>query len=107
MKSIAKILIAILIVGSLAGCTAAESAFKNFQSQTSGLDRDVFVTLPDGTTMVFSGERINVDSTEYGNKVILQIDGKRLAVYNAAVTVIEQGLEPQAVYEAGDLAARR
>lgn len=104
MKNIAKILVALLVVGALAGCTAAESAFKSMQSETVGLDRDVFVALPDGTTMVFSGERINVDSTEYGNKVILQIDGKRLATYNAAVVVIERGLEPEVVYETGELA---
>lgn len=104
MKNIVKIFMALLIVGTLAGCTAAESAFKNVQSETIGLSRDVFVGLPDGTVMVFTGDRINVDTTEYGNKVILQIDGKRLSTYNASVIVIEKGLEPKVVYEAGELA---
>lgn len=92
MKNTVKILVAILVVVVLASCTAAESVSKTIQSNTTGLPRDVFVGLPDGTVMMFSGDRINVDSTEYGNKVILQIDKKRLATYNAAVIVVEKAL---------------
>jgi len=99
-----KLFVVLLVVFVFAGCSQIRDGVKNLESNTVGLDRDIFVTVDDGTTFVYSGRNIRVSETEYGNKVIVTVDGKRLAIYNASVQVIENGLEPKKIYAPGELA---
>ncbi len=95
---------AVIMVMSMTSCSGIMNSAKGFQADTMGLDRNIYISMDDGTTFVYSGSNIKVDSTEYGNKVIVTINGKRLNTYNASVIVEEKGLEPTAVFGPGELA---
>ena len=98
------LLVLIVVMFGFISCSEVEHTLKSVKSDTVGLDRNIYVSMDDGTIFVYSGDGIRVVSTEYGNKVILQIDGKRLVIYNASVIVEEKGLKPTAVFRPGELA---
>lgn len=104
MKKIVFMFLVIVVMFGFIGCAQVENTFKGFESDMTGLDRSIYISMDDGSTWVYSGNNIRVDSTEYGNKIIVQINKKRLAVYNASVIVEEKGLSPDTIFGPGELA---
>lgn len=75
----------------LTGCTEGfQREMKTMVSEyTGGLDRVAKVYSGDGDLIATYEGRFDVQSSEYGNKVLFDIDGKRVIIYNATVIVEE------------------
>lgn len=89
MKKFFVILILVIIVSFLSGCAAFESSIKEVQSDITGLDRIVRVYESGSIIAEYEG-MIRIVPSEFGNKVIFELDGKRYNYYNATVEVIEK-----------------
>lgn len=85
-------LLVFTLIGSilLSGCTALDSAVKDFESDTKGLEREVVVYTNAGDEIGRYEGNVRVSPSEYGGKVIFELDGKRYAFYGATVSVIEK-----------------
>lgn len=83
---------AILATLVTVGCT--ESFQRELKSMTSeytgGLNRVATVYSADGQEIRRYEGRFDVQSSEFGNKVLFDVDGKRVIIYNAVVIVEEQ-----------------
>jgi uncharacterized lipoprotein YehR (DUF1307 family) len=82
------VIILFLLLG-LSGCEEWSRSMKDFSSSISGLERTVSVYSDSGELLRTYEGRIDIESTEYGNKVKFDIDGKRTIIYNAVVIVEE------------------
>ncbi|WCR27466.1 hypothetical protein L3476_01405 [Paenibacillus thiaminolyticus] len=70
---------------------AGQRSLKNFQSNNAGgLERTVKVYSSDGTLIHEYEGKIDIKDTEYGNKVLFDLDGKRIVIYNATVITEEK-----------------
>ena len=90
-KKIASFLISTaLLASTMTGCASIEREVKNFESEFSGgLERTVKAYAPDGELVgEWTGE-IDIQTNDYGNKVLFDLDGKRIVLYNATVIVEE------------------
>ncbi|MCK5154737.1 MAG: hypothetical protein KAQ93_10300 [Spirochaetales bacterium] len=92
MKKIIIILAAILIVTTLSGCGESfQRSVKSFTSEyTGGLERKVEVYSSSGQLLKTYEGKLDIESNEYGNKVLFDFDGKRIIIYNATVIVEEK-----------------
>ncbi|MCK5672115.1 MAG: hypothetical protein KAH95_01995 [Spirochaetales bacterium] len=92
MKKIIIILAAILIVTTLSGCGESfQRSVKSFTSEyTGGLERKVEVYSSSGQLLKTYEGKLDIETNEYGNKVLFDIDGKRTIIYNATVIVEEK-----------------
>lgn len=64
---------------------------KDFKSNTTGgLTRTVEVLDQNGKTIRTFEGKIDVKEGEYGNKVLFDLDGKRVIIYNSPVIVTEK-----------------
>lgn len=82
--------IAIMIVWYF-NTAAGQRSLKNFRSnQTGGLERTVKVYSSDGTLIQEYEGKIDIKDTEYGNKVLFDLNGKRIVIYNATVITEEK-----------------
>lgn len=91
MKKILVLLVAIIMVISLSGCASWDRFVKTWSSDVGdGLDRVVTIYSSDGTVIKDYEGKIDVEDTEYGNKVLFDLNGKRIIWYNATVGVEEQ-----------------
>jgi len=91
-KSLMKKIIMILLVSfSLLGCTESmQRELKTFTSEyAGGLNRKVSVYSSTGELIAEYEGKIDVESNEYGNKVLFDLNGKRVILYNALVVVEE------------------
>ncbi|AQL55636.1 DUF5052 family protein [Abyssicoccus albus] len=79
----------------LSGCAALDDWGKDFESNTSGLERTVTIYSEDGEVIKqYKGKNVRTkNSSETGNQVILNIDGKRIQIINANVVIEEKGVE--------------
>ena len=88
--AIAVAIVAVYILANLSmKSTAGMKKFKSLQSEFFGLDRTVTAYDYTGNPIkVWTGK---VDITEYdnGTKVLFELDGKRIAIYNTPVIVEE------------------
>ncbi len=82
-------LVAVLLIG-VSGCEEWSRSMKDFSSSVTGLNRVVSVYGQNGELLRTYEGRIDVESTEFGNKVLFDLDGKRTIIYNAIVIVEEQ-----------------
>jgi hypothetical protein len=79
------------MIVSLAGCAWIDRFNKTVQSDANGgLDRIVTIYSTDGTVIKDYEGKIDVEDTEYGNKVLFDLNGKRVIWYNATVSIEEQ-----------------
>ncbi|BFH69792.1 MAG: hypothetical protein E6230_20685 [Paenibacillus dendritiformis] len=70
---------------------AGQRSLKNLKSnQAGGLERTVKVYSSDGTLIQEYEGKIDIKDTEYGNKVLFDLDGKRIVIYNATVVTEEK-----------------
>lgn len=89
-KMIAVLATVTLLASTMTGCASIGREIKNFESEiTGGLERTVKAYGPDGKLVgEWSGE-IDIQTNDYGNKVLFDLDGKRIVLYNATVIVEE------------------
>ena len=73
------------------GCTESfQREVKNMTSEyMGGLKRTAKVYSSDGDLIAQYEGKFDVQSSEFGNKVLFDIDGKRVIIYNATVIVEE------------------
>ena len=88
MSKTIKVLILILLITTLSGCTFWTDFKKDFASDTSGLDRVCTVNHNDGTKEVYSG-LIRIDNSD-GAMVHLLVDGKRYSFYYIELVCVEK-----------------
>jgi hypothetical protein len=68
------------------GCQSLGRDIKSTQSEwTGGLDRHISVYSQNGTLLAEYDGKVDIEDTEYGNKVLFDLNGKRTIVYNAIV----------------------
>lgn len=91
---IAGYIAAVLFIVCMVIWTQTESGartMKSMKSDTSGgLSRTVEVYDQDGDLIRTYSGKIDIEDTEYGNKVLFDLDGKRTVIYNATVIVQEK-----------------
>ncbi len=80
-----------LFVTLLAGCSETfQRDVKTAVSEyTGGLKRTAKVYASDGSVIAQYEGKFDVQSSEYGNKILFDVDGKRVIIYNAIVIVEE------------------
>ena len=90
-KLLALGVISLGVIGCFTGCASLERDMKTFSSNfNGGLNRTVAVYDSNGNLLKTYEGKIDVQDTEYGNKVLFDLDGKRVVLYNATVIVEEQ-----------------
>ena len=92
MKKFIFTAIVILIITTLSGCGESfQRSVKTFTSEyTGGLERKVEVYSSSGQLLKTYEGKMDIETNEYGNKVLFDIDGKRTIIYNATVIVEEK-----------------
>ncbi|MFC4620060.1 hypothetical protein ACFO4N_15210 [Camelliibacillus cellulosilyticus] len=88
----------VIIVLIIVGCVywyfhtaSGERALKNFHSnRIGGLERTVKVYSNSGKLLKEYHGKIDIKDTEYGNKVLFDLNGKRIVIYNATVITEEK-----------------
>ena len=92
MKKIIFTLLTILIITTLTGCGESfQRSVKTFTSEyTGGLERKVEVYSSSGQLLKTYEGKLDIETNEYGNKVLFDIEGKRTIIYNATVIVEEK-----------------
>lgn len=84
---LAFLLFAALLLG---GCSQKfQRGVKDFQSRWVGLERRVTVYSVSGEPVRTYQGRIDIEPTEYGNKIKFAHDGKMVLIYNMGVVVEE------------------
>ncbi|ANT65019.1 MULTISPECIES: hypothetical protein [Prosthecochloris] len=74
----------------LGGCSQKfQRGVKDFQSKWVGLERKVTVYSATGEPVGVYQGRIDIEPTEYGNKIKFAHDGKMVLIYNMGVVVEE------------------
>ena len=74
----------------LAGCSQKfQRDVKDFQSRWVGLERKVTVYSVSGEPVRTYQGRIDIEPTEYGNKIKFTYDGRAVLIYNMGVVVEE------------------
>ena len=95
MKKLSTIVLT-LILGITAlvftGCSESfQRSMKTFKSEyAGGLERTVRVYSGSGELIETYEGRLDVEANEYGNKVLFDLNGKRVILYNATVIVEEK-----------------
>ncbi|MED4227939.1 hypothetical protein [Neobacillus cucumis] len=94
-SALISILSVVVIIGGLIlwyfNTANGERTIKNFQSNNSGgLERTVKVYSTDGKLIKEYSGKIDIKDTEYGNKVLFDLNGKRIVIYNATVITEEK-----------------
>lgn len=83
-----------IIVGSLIwyfNTASGERALKTMRSNNAGgLERVVKVYSNSGELIQTYEGKIDVQDTEYGNKVLFDLNGKRIVIYNATIVTEEK-----------------
>lgn len=86
------VLAAALVATSLVGCGQSwERTKKNISSEYGGgLNRVITVYDQQGNAIKTYEGNIDIRDTEYGNKVLFDLNGKRIVIYNATVIAEEK-----------------
>ncbi len=92
MKRFFITLTVLLIISTLSGCGESfQRSVKTFTSEyTGGLERKVEVYSSTGQLLKTYEGKLDIETNEYGNKVLFDIGGKRTIIYNATVIVEEK-----------------
>jgi hypothetical protein len=73
------------------GCESWDRFIKSIGSDVSGgMDRHITVYSQTGEVLAEYDGMIDIQDTEYGNKVLFDLDGKRTVIYNATVIAQEK-----------------
>ena len=92
MKKLVLSIITVLIIVSLSGCGESfQRSVKTFRSEyAGGLERKIEVYSSTGQLLKTYEGKLDIETNEYGNKVLFDMDGKRTIIYNATVIVEEK-----------------
>ena len=90
MKRVMIGLVVLVLLVSVVGCAAASRSLKDFGSSVTGLNRVMTVYDANGDVLRTYTGTFDIQSTQYGNEVKFDINGKRHIIYNAIVVVDEQ-----------------
>lgn len=81
----------VFMAAVLSGCAEWDRVVKDFDSNMDGgLDRTVTVYDSSGNQIAVYEGKIDIEDSEYGNKVKFDLDGKRVILYNCSVIVEEK-----------------
>lgn len=81
----------VFMAAVLSGCAEWDRTVKDFDSSINdGLDRTVTVYDNSGNQIAVYEGKIDIEDSEYGNKVKFDLDGKRVILYNCSVIVEEK-----------------
>ena len=74
------------------GCGESwERTKKGYESEYGGgLNRTITVYDQNGKTIKEYKGKVDIQDSEYGNKVLFDLDGKRVVIYNAVVVAEEE-----------------
>ncbi len=85
------IVLLLMMLFSLSGCAAWDREVKDFKSDMKGgLDRIATVYDNSGNPIATYEGEIDIEESEYGNKVKFDLDGKRVILYNCSVIIEEK-----------------
>lgn len=91
---ITAVIVLVLIIGAVIwyfNTAAGERTMKNFKSNNlGGMNRTVKIYSSDGKLIREYSGKIDIQDTEYGNKVLFDVNGKRVVIYNATVITEEK-----------------
>ena len=95
MKKLSTIVVTVILgisVLTLTGCSESfQRSMKTFRSEyAGGLERTVRVYSGSGELIETYEGKLDVEANEYGNKVLFDLNGKRVILYNATVIVEEK-----------------
>ncbi|MEA1911703.1 MAG: hypothetical protein U9N32_08550 [Spirochaetota bacterium] len=92
MKKLIITSVAILTITLLSGCGESfQRSVKTFRSEyAGGLERKIEVYSATGELLKTYEGKLDIQTNEYGNKVLFDMDGKRTIIYNATVIVEEK-----------------
>lgn len=88
-------LIVLVVIGGLVvwyfNTATGQRMVKSIQSNNSGgIDRIVKVYSDDGKLIEEYEGKIDIQDTEYGNKILFDLNGKRVVIYNGTVVTEEK-----------------
>ncbi|AQR78096.1 hypothetical protein ABNB59_11270 [Paenibacillus larvae] len=91
---IVTLIIVVIIVGGIVwffNTASGERMIKNFQyNNLGGLERTVKVYGNNGDLIKEYEGKLDIKDTELGNKVLFDLNGKRITIYNATVITEEK-----------------
>ena len=91
MKKICCVMLFLFPVFMLSGCAGWDRTVKDFDSDINGgLNRIVTVYDNTGNQIAVYEGKIDIEDSEYGNKVKFDLEGKRIVLYNCSVIVEEK-----------------
>lgn len=83
--------ILVILFGIGLSTASMRRSFKSFSSEfNGGLERIVYVYDNAGNLITTYEGLIDVQENQYGNKVLFDLNGKRVVLYNVSVIVEEQ-----------------
>lgn len=89
-KIAATLITASLLAATLTGCASLEREIKSTTSDiTGGLNRHVIAYSHDGEKLGEWTGKIDIQTNGNGTKVLFDLNGKRIALYNAVVITEE------------------
>lgn len=90
-KIISLIMVVVLVTCCLVGCSESfERELKSIDSEYGGgLNRTITVYDQNGKVIQQYKGKVDIKNNEYGNKVLFDINGKRVVIYNAVVIAEE------------------
>ncbi len=89
MKKVVALALLVTVI-FLVGCSQKfQRGVKDFQSKWVGLDRKVTVYSANGEPVKTYKGRIDIEKTEYGNKIKFAHDGHMVMIFNMGVVVEE------------------
>lgn len=83
----------LLILGTtaLVSCTGWQDNFKDFESDTFGLQREIKVYSYTGQLLTtYKGNKVRISYDTGGKRTIVLLDGKRITIDNATVIIEEK-----------------
>lgn len=80
-----------IVATALSGCESASLEIKTAQSDlTGGLDRVITVYDNTGNVLKSYEGKTDIEDGEYSGKVLFDLNGKRIVIYNAIVIAEEK-----------------
>lgn len=91
IKILMGVMLIIVLTLSMTGCAGLTRMGKSIGSDlTGGLNRVVTVYDQNGNVLQTYEGKIDIEDTDYGNKILFDLNGKRVVIYNSSVIVEEK-----------------
>lgn len=94
MKNKWKIMLVVVLIIALTGCTAIKSQFKDLSAEWVGLERTFVVYDDNGNeTMSVTGSNTDMQPSEVDNVIMIEVDGSRWQHVGSTMIAYEEGLD--------------